>query len=162
MIEPTPNLGKLLSVHGISPVFMQRAVIVSVLSFVFFLLMLGGFYVRQNIGYFILSTAFLIIYILTMFGWMRHRRSVFAIYEDGFTYKNQTFRWDEIETFAGREESRLVGGDKMNFEIGKKTGEKIVLTEAVADAAKIIEIICEKMDIANGAGNEPLEEEEEE
>lgn len=137
---------------------MQRAVVVSVLSFVFFLLMLGGFYVRQNIGYFILSTAFLLVYILTMFGWMRHRRNVFTIYEDGFTFKNQTFRWDEIETFEGREESRLFGGDKMNFEIGKKTGEKIVLTEAIADAPKIIELICEKIDVANGAENEPDEE----
>lgn len=145
MIEQTADLGKLQSLHGISPAFIQRAIIVAVLSFVFFLLMLAGFFIRKDIGYFILSTAFLIIYIVTMVGWLRHRRNVLSVYEHGFTFREKTFRWDEIEAFEGRVESRLTGDRKMNFEIRKKNGEKIVLTEAVADAEKIVRLIDEKL-----------------
>jgi hypothetical protein len=48
----TQELGKLKSVYGISPAYLQRAAIVAIVSFVFFLLMLVAFSLRQNIGYF--------------------------------------------------------------------------------------------------------------
>jgi len=53
----------------------QRAVFIAVLSFLFFLAMMSAFYVRQSILYFLLATAFLIVYIITMISFVRLRRS---------------------------------------------------------------------------------------
>ncbi|HEX8369313.1 MAG TPA: DUF6585 family protein [Pyrinomonadaceae bacterium] len=140
------QLGKLESVHGISPVFMQRAAVVAVLSFIFFVAMFIAFSIRQNIGYFLLATAFLLVQLLTLFGWLRARRTEFKIYENGFSYKKQTCRWDEIEAMAVKTESRLVGGAKINCEIRKTNGEKIVLNEALHGIDKIMERISAEIE----------------
>ena len=146
MPEQPQNLGKLESVHGVSPVFAQRAVVVALLSFVFFLLMLVGFYIRQNIGYFLLSTAFLLVYILTMIGWLMHRKNEIRLYENGLTYKKFSCAWDEIGTIEVKTVSRLVGGAKINCELTKTSGEKIVFTETIHDADKIIERISAEIE----------------
>lgn len=138
---PELQLGKLESVHGISPVFMQRAAVVAVLSFMFFIAMLVAFAVRQNLGYFLLATAFLLVQLLTLFGWLMQRRTEFKVYENGFSYKKQICRWDEIDSLAIKIESRLVGGEKVNCEIRKTGGEKIVLNEAIHGVRKIMERI---------------------
>lgn len=135
------QLGKLESVHGISPVFLQRAAFIAVLSFLFFIAMMVAFSIRQNIGYFLLATAFLLVQLLTLFGWLMQRRIQFRIYENGFTYKKKSCLWDEIESINGKTESRPVGGAKISFEIRKTGGEKIVLTEAIHGVAQIIERI---------------------
>ncbi len=108
--------------------------------------MLVGFYIRQNIGYFLLSTAFLIVYIFMMFGLVTQRRNVLKIYEDGFSYKNFFSRWDELDSIELRVESRLISLDKINCEVRKINGEKVALTESVQDADKIIERIAEEID----------------
>ena len=139
------QLGKLESVRGISPAFLQRAAFVAVLSFVFFIAMMVGFYIRQNVGYFLLATAFLIVQILTLLCWLMQRRNEFRLYENGFTYKNKTFLWDEIEAMSGKVESRLAGAPKINFEIRKANGEKIFLTEAVHGVEDIVARISEEI-----------------
>jgi hypothetical protein len=142
MLEKTSNLGKLENVHGVAPAYLQRAVVIVVLSFVFFLAMLLAFYVRQNIGYFLLSTSFLIVYIFMMFGLLTQRRAVLNIYEEGFSYKNFTSRWDELDAVEAKIESRLIGLAKINCEVRKTDGNKIVLTESVQDIDKVIERIA--------------------
>ena len=139
------RLGKLVSVHGISPAFLQRAVIIAVLSFVFFLAMLSAFYAWQKLGYFLLSTAFLIVYIVTMFSWVLLRKNVLKIYKNGLSYKNFKARWDEIERLDVKMLSRLVGGEKISCEIIKTNGEKVVLSEAIQDIQGIIERISGEM-----------------
>lgn len=141
MLEKKPNLGNIKSVYGISPLFMQRAAIVALLSFVFFLLMLLGFYIRLNIGYFLLSTAFLMVYLFAMSGWLMARRQVLTIYERGFTFKKHVCRWEEIDAIEGKTENRSNGGAKINFEIRKTDGEKIYLTETICDVEKAVDII---------------------
>jgi hypothetical protein len=146
MLETTQNLGKLESVHGIAPAYLQRAAVIAILSFIFFAAMLFGFYIRQAVGYFLLSTAFLIVYIFMMFDLVTQRRNVLKIYEDGFTYKNFFSRWSELDSIELRVESRLVSLDKINCEISKINGEKVVLTESVQNVDKIIERIDEEID----------------
>lgn len=146
VLETIQNLGKLESAHGVAPAYLQRAAIIAVVSFVFFLVMLLGFYIRQNLGYFLLSTAFLIVYIFMMFGLLTQRRSVLKIYENGFSYKNFASRWDEIDSIQGKTESRLVSLAKINCEIRKTNGEKIVLTESIQDVEKVIERISEEIE----------------
>lgn len=56
------------------PAQAQRAAFIAVLSFLFFLGMMFAFYVRQSLLYFLLATAFLIIYFVTMISIIRLRR----------------------------------------------------------------------------------------
>ncbi len=58
----------------ISPTQLQRAAFVAVLSFLFFLAMMFAYYIRQSALYFLLATAFLIVYIITMISIVRLRR----------------------------------------------------------------------------------------
>ncbi len=138
-MKPAPNLGKLVRVYAIAPAFLQRAVIVAVLSFVFFLAMLAVFSIRPNFIYFFLSTAFLVVYLLTMFGWLMMRKNILKIYENGMTYRKFTARWDEIEAV----ESTGKKG-KFSYELRKKKGEKVVLTDSIYEVEKAIKIIQAK------------------
>ncbi|MEJ7849571.1 MAG: hypothetical protein WKF92_15925 [Pyrinomonadaceae bacterium] len=97
------NLGKLESEHAISPVYLQRAAIIAVLSFVFFVAMLIAFYSRRNIGYFMLSSAFLVVYLFTLVSWVMQRRNVVKIFENGIRYKKFESRWDEIKSAVNKE-----------------------------------------------------------
>ncbi len=145
MIGQNPLLGKLISIHPVSPAFVQRAVIVSVLSFLFFLGTMSGFYFSPNLLYFLLSTAFLIVYILTMFSWVSVRKNVLTIYENGFRYKNFSARWDEIDSFNLKVMSRLLSGEKIEFKLKKKTGEQIILNESIYQINEAIEKITDKI-----------------
>ena len=60
----------------VSPAQVQRAVFIAVLSFMFFLAMMLAFYIRQSMLYFLLATAFLLIYIVTMVSFLRLRKGI--------------------------------------------------------------------------------------
>jgi hypothetical protein len=106
------DLGKLLSTHPIAPAYMQRAAIVAVVSFVFFLAMLIVFYIRQHIGYFALSTAFLVVYTFTLVGWVMQRRNVVSIYEGGLKYKKFSTAWNEIESVTAKADGLTITKSK--------------------------------------------------
>jgi hypothetical protein len=127
MAEAIQSLGKLQAVYGTSPAYLQRAAMTAIISFVFFLAMLFVFSIRQNIGYFLLATAFLIVQIFTLVGWVTQSRSRLEVFANGFAYRKKTCRWDEIATLnikTGKKE-------QMSCEITKKTGEKIHLSEVI-------------------------------
>ena len=75
----------------------QRAVFAAVLSFMFFLTMMFAFYVLRSPLYFLLSTAFLIVYLITMFSIVLQRRSNLEIYENGLKYKKKTLLWHQVK-----------------------------------------------------------------
>ncbi len=117
------DLGKLLQIYPISPIFLQRAAIVAVVSFIFFLVMLIAFSIRQNIGYFLLATAFLVVEIFTLIGWYLQRGAEFKIFEKGFSYKKQHELWSNIGSISP--------SSKNKFEVIKKDGSKFFLTEII-------------------------------
>lgn len=121
------KLGKLESVHPTSPVYLQRAAILAILSFVFFLAMLTAFTVWQNFMYFWMATAFLIIQLFTLFGWFTQRKNEVRIYENGFKYKKQEWLWSDVKSVSLTGES-----PKLKAEILNNAGEKITLTEMIA------------------------------
>jgi hypothetical protein len=130
------QLGKLESVHPTSPVYLQRAAILAILSFVFFLAMITAFTVWQNFMYFWMATAFLVIELFTLFGWFTQRKTEFRIYENGFRYKKQEWLWSEIESIS------VTGASpKLKAEILNDSGEEIVLTEMIARIDLIIKRI---------------------
>jgi hypothetical protein len=96
LAESSKNLGKIVSIHGVQPALVQRAAIVAVLAFVFFLAMLAVFSYRQSIGYFVLASAFLVVEIFTLTGLFAQRRNVLRIFEKGLCYKKQCRGWSEI------------------------------------------------------------------
>ena len=97
MAETKKNLGKLVAVHGLSPAHIQRAVFITVLSFVFFMGTMVLYYVRQELLYFLLSSAFLVVYIITLFSWIAQRKTALEIFEKGIAYRKSSAKWDEIE-----------------------------------------------------------------
>ena len=105
------DLGRLIAVHPIAAQFVQRAVFLAVLSFMFFLAMLFAFYVLQSLLYFLLSTAFLIVYLITMFSWVMQRKASVEVYENGFKYRKNIVLWDEI-TDASEKGVITFGRDK--------------------------------------------------
>lgn len=139
MNEKTEKLGKLVGEYGIAPNYLQRTVIIAVLSFLFFLITMVMFSMWKNFLYFFLSTAFLIVYLLTMFGWVFLRKNVLKIYENGLTYRKFAARWSEIEAVE-----RNSKNGKLNCEIRKAKGEKIVLSDAIYEVEKAVRIIQDK------------------
>lgn len=140
MKEKTEKLGKIIVEYGIAPAYLQRAVIVAVLSFFFFLTTMVMFSMWRNFLYFFLSTAFLIVYLVTMFGWLMLRKNVLKIYENGLTYRKFAARWSEIEAVKSSAKN-----GKTTCEIHKKKGEKITLTETIYGVEQAIKIIESKV-----------------
>jgi hypothetical protein len=145
MTQQTLKLGKLERVHGISPASLQRALILIILSFIFFLAMLIAFSIRQQIGYFILATAFLIVKLFTLFGWMMQRKKAVLLYENGLVLGKQVCFYRDIENIHLKQTSRMLGGEKIECEIVKTDGEKIVLPEAIHDVHGILDQVEEKL-----------------
>jgi hypothetical protein len=141
----TENLGKLVSLHGVSPIFKQRAFILALVSFVFFTAMVIGFLVRPGFVFVLLGTAFLVVGLFTLLGWFSQRNSEFKLFENGFSYKKFVCAWDEIELINIKAESQLIGGAKINCLVRKIDKQEIVLTETIEDLESIIKIIDGKM-----------------
>ncbi len=98
MAEPEQDHGKLIAVHGIAPAYLQRAVFIVILSFLFFLAMMFAYYTRQSLVYFLLASAFLVLYLVTLFSFVMQRRNVVRVYENGIYYKGRSAAWSEIES----------------------------------------------------------------
>ena|SRR5215213_4995422 len=132
-----PGLGKLISVHGISPLFLQRAAIVAVVSFLFFLATLLYFYLEQSIGYFVLSSAFLVVYIFTMIGWVIQKRNTVSLYENGITHRKFSATWDEIQSVKVDAATGIT--------IVKSSGESLAIGKTTADIGRIALLIKQKL-----------------
>lgn len=132
MSQQPQNLGPLVSSHPTAPIYLQRAAIVAVVSFVFFLAMLAAFYLRQQPGYFLLSTAFLIVYVFTLIGWMMQKRNVVQVYENGLKYKKFHAAWGEIES---------VTADASGLRLSRNERETAVIPTTVARYATVVQAV---------------------
>lgn len=139
------QLGKLESVHGISPVFKQRAFVVAVVSFVFFTAMTVAYSVRQSFVFILLAAAFLTVELFTLLGWLGQKKAEFKLFENGFSYKKFVCLWNEIESVGVKKESSLGSGAKINCLIRKTDGQEIVLSEIIDNIEYIVKIIESKI-----------------
>lgn len=96
MAQKEIELGRLTATQVIAPAYIQRAVFIAVLSFMFFLAMIFAAYIRPHILYFFLATAFLIVYLITMFSFVMQRKANVDVYENGFRYRKNIVLWSEI------------------------------------------------------------------
>lgn len=111
-------------------------IFVAALSFAFFLAMLLGFYVREQIGYFILSSAFLVVYLLTMFGWFVLKRQKLQVHELGISYRRSKILWNEITSIEDLGER--------SFLIKGSDGSALQVSDAVSESAKVREMVRRK------------------
>lgn len=137
MSEPNQNLGRIVTIHGVQPAYLQRAVFVVVLSFLFFLGTMVVFYLQQGFVYFILSTAFLVIYIVTMTSWVLQRRNVVKIYENGIEYRKYSCLWNEIESISA--------GEGNTVEVRTKAGGKFAIAATISGLDQIVKTIQTKI-----------------
>lgn len=105
MTEKVKELGRLVSVHHISPASIQRAFLTATLSLIFFVAMFAAFYFRQNILYFLMASGFLVVYLILMASLIFQRRTTFSLYENGFVFKKTRANW---ETIAAIDDNGLV------------------------------------------------------
>ncbi len=131
------DLGKLISVHCVSAALLQRSVIVILISLFFALAMFVGFLITRKFVLLLLAVAFFAINILTLFSLIARRKKDFRLYEQGFTFNKMSRRFVEIADLKVK--------NKSSGEILTTSGEKIALTEAIADVAEIIKIIEAKI-----------------
>ncbi len=122
-MQHSQPIGKLIRVHTVSAVSVQRAAVVAVISFLFFLGMLLAFYIRAQFGYFMLSSAFLVVYLFTMVGLWLQKRNVLNVYENGLSYRGKTLRWDEIDGYDTE--------DRGGLAIRSKKGEPLRLPSSL-------------------------------
>lgn len=144
MTESGKSLGKLISVHGIAPVYLQRAVFTVILSFLFFLGMMFAFYLRQSLGYFLLASAFLVVYLITMFSWVLQRKNVVRICEKGIEYRKFSAHWDEIETVRQT-------GDEKQIEITAANNRRTIIPSSIRDIGEIEAVLRRNVDRARSA-----------
>lgn len=133
MAKSEQNLGRLVTIHAVQSAYLQRAIFVVVLSFVFFLAMMFTFYWLQTLVYFLLASAFLLVYLITMASWLMQRRNVVKIYENGIEYRKFSVLWTEIETIAPGEPSGL--------DIRTKLGGKFTLPDTITGLDQIINTV---------------------
>ena len=142
MQKTPPDLGRLISAHPVAPIYVQRAVLIAVLSFLFFLGMMLAYYLRQSLGYFLLATAFLVTYLITMFSWFTQRKAVVRIYENGLEYRSHQLEWSDIDSVSDAPSVTVTPKDCKPFE----------LPSTIADSEALVRHI--RFRIATSAANE--------
>ena len=103
-----PDLGRLIAVHPIDPAYLQRGIFITVLSFLFFLGTSLVLYYRGGLVYFILSTAFLIVYLISLFSIFRIRRAELRVYEFGFSFRGRSVSWSSVSAISPQGEIIIV------------------------------------------------------
>jgi hypothetical protein len=129
------QLGRLVSVHPTAPAFIQRAAIVAILAFVFFLVMLVAFLLRQQIGYLILAAAFLVLNLFTLIGFVVQRKNLVSVFDNGFRYRKLSARWPEIVSVDDLESG---------LNIVKTDGSVIKIPRSIDDLGRLNSHIREK------------------
>jgi uncharacterized membrane protein YobD (UPF0266 family) len=106
-------LGRRIATHPIAPAAVQRAAFIAILSFLFFLGMMFAFYLLQHIGYFLLGTGFLLVYMMMMYSVVMQRKSAVEVHERGFHFKKTDIAYDDVDTIDLSGEVTLKNGKKL-------------------------------------------------
>ena len=102
------GFGRIVARHQTAPAIIQRAALIALLAFVFFLVMLVAFLLRQHIGYLILASAFFVLNIFTLIGFILQRQNVVSVFDNGFRYRKASAKWPEIVSIDDVDDGLLV------------------------------------------------------
>jgi len=109
------QLGRLIAIHPISPAHMQRAVLLAVLSFIFFMSTMFAYYLLQKPLFFLLATAFLVIYLFTMYSFIMGRKKTVEVYEKGVRMGKISASWPDVEAIDDRGLVCIAGDKKLEI-----------------------------------------------
>ena len=127
-----------MAVHRTAPSFIQRAAVIALLSFAFFLAMLIAFLVRQQFGYLILAAAFFVVNVFTLIGFMIQRQNTVSVFQNGLRYKKAEAAWAEVVS---------IDDDEAGISIVKTDGSVIKIPRSIDDLGRLIALIREKTHI---------------
>lgn len=122
-------LGRLVAVHPISPAHLQRAVLLAILSLVFFLTMMFAFYLLKNLVYFLLATSFLTIYLTTMYSFVTAKKRTVKIFNNGLRIGKISAAWTEVVSVDEAGTIEISNGKRI--EIPQSTHERDALLTRV-------------------------------
>jgi len=94
------DLGRSIAVYGPAPAFLQRAVFLTVLSFLFFVGTMFIYYIRQGFVYFILASAFLVLYVISLISFVAQRKNTLVIHQHGIEYKKDKILWTDVKSVS--------------------------------------------------------------
>lgn len=106
MKAPAKDLGRLVSVHGMSPAYKQQAVFIIVLSFLFFLSTMLAFYVFGRSLFFLLASGFLVVYLISLISFLTQRRHAVRTYVKGMEYRTFSSRWEDLGSVTWTKDGR--------------------------------------------------------
>lgn len=132
-MQPEPTLGKLISTYPTAPAFVQRAAIVAIVSFLFFLAMLLAFSLRGQMLYLVLAAAFFVVNIFTLIGFVMQRRNIVSVSERGLTYRNSRIEWGDLIS------TEIDPTGQLNLQTRQES--TIVIPKTIADIGKLDEYI---------------------
>ena len=132
------GFGRLIAKHSTAPAFIQRAAIIALLAFVFFLAMLVAFLVRQQFGYLVLAAAFLVLNIFTLIGFILQRQNAVSIFDNGLRYRNSSAKWREIVS---------VDDSNDGLSIVKSDGSALKIPRSIDDLGRLNSIIRKKTSV---------------
>jgi len=124
-----------MAVHRTAPSVVQRAAIIALLSFAFFLAMLIGFLVRQQTGYLIMAAAFFVVNIFTLIGFVVQRQNTVTVFENGLRYKKAEAAWAEVVS---------IDDDDAGISIVKSDRSVIKIPRSIDDLGRLNSVIREK------------------
>ncbi len=92
--------------------------------------MMFAFYFFQNFVYFLLASAFLLVYIVTLTSWLMQRRNLVKIYENGIEFRKHSYFWTDIETIAA--------GEPRGLDVKLKQGGKFTIPDNISHLDEIV------------------------
>jgi hypothetical protein len=127
------ELGRLISTYLTAPAFIQRAAIIAIVSFLFFLAMLLMFSARGQMLYLVLAAAFLVVNVFTLIGFVMQRRNEVKVFENGIAYRGSQVEWEDLVSA----EIDLSGQLKLQT----RQESTIVIPKTIANIGKLDEYI---------------------
>ncbi len=127
------KLGRLIGTYPTAPAFVQRAAIVAVVSFLFFLAMLLAFSLREQMLYLVLAAAFFVVNIFTLVGFVMQRRNEVKVFENGLTYRTKEVGWRDLVS------TEIDPSGQLNLQT--KQPSTIVIPKSIANIGKLDEYI---------------------
>jgi len=127
------KLGRLIGTYPTAPAFIQRAAIVAVASFLFFLAMLLAFSLREQMLYLVLAAAFFVVNIFTLVGFVMQRRNEVKVFENGLTYRTKEVGWRDLVS------TEIDPSGQLNLQT--KQPSTIVIPKTIANIGKLDEYI---------------------
>ena len=133
VVERQANLGKLIGTYATAPAFIQRAAVIAIVSFLFFLAMLLAFSAREQILYLVLAAAFLVVNIFTLIGFYMQKRNTVKVFEKGIEYGKHRVEWADLVA------ADIDSSGRLNLRTKKPA--TIVIPKTVDDIGKLDEYV---------------------